>query len=133
MKKPRNRSEISSEILKKQIFQGVLLFFALAVLGTVFIFLSRSKIKEAAEKKSLLEHWENGDWEITYEKSRENLAATPMDSFFLMINGFAAYQTALSQVNNELALVYIEECILSLRKALLNKNSDKDGKIRYVL
>ncbi|MCL1929233.1 MAG: tetratricopeptide repeat protein [Treponema sp.] len=133
MKKPRNRSEISTEAFKKQVFQGVLLFLVLATLGTVFVFLFRSKIREISDKKDLLGYWENGDWETAYNKSQENLAVNPMDSFFLTINGFAAYQVALAQVNNEEALNYFEECILSLRKALLSKNADKDGRIRYVL
>ena len=133
MKKPRNRSDVSAEAFKKQVFQGFLLFLVLAALGTVFVLLFKSKIKEAGNKKNLLEYWETGDWETAYEKSQENLKVKPMDPFFLTINGFAAYQTALAQVNNEQALAYNEECILSLRKALLSKNADKDGRIRYVL
>ncbi|MCL1812056.1 MAG: tetratricopeptide repeat protein [Treponema sp.] len=133
MKKPKNRSEISTEAFKKQVFQGILLFLVLIILGTLFIFLFRSKISEAKVKKNLLEYWETGNWETAYENSQENLTTKPMDSFFLTINGFSAYQTAFAQVNNEEALKYIEDCILSLRKALLGKNADKDGRIRYVL
>ena len=133
MKRTRNRSEISTEVVKKQVFQGITLLLALAVLGMVFIFLFRSKIQETRIKKNLLVQWENESWEAAYEKSMEGLSVKPMDSFFLTINGFAAYQVALSLVNNEDSLQFIEECIHSLRKALLHKNADKDGRIRYVL
>ena len=133
MKKSRNRSEISVEALKKQVFQGILLFLALAALGTLFVFLFKSKIKESGAKKDLLVYWDNGDWKTAYEKSRERLLEKPMDQFLLTINGFSAYQTALAQVNNEESLFYIDNCILSLRKALLGKNTDKDGRVRYVL
>ena len=133
MKKPRNRSEISTEAFKKQVFQGVLLLCALAALGTLFVFLFRSKIKDSGDKKSLLVYWNNEDWETAYEKSQESLLENPMDPFLLTIHGFSAYQTALAQVNNEESLVYIDDCILSLRKVLLIKNADKDGRVRYVL
>lgn len=133
MKKTQHRSEISAEAFKKQVIQGAALFLVMAVLGTIFIIVFRSRIKEAGEKKNLLEYWDNGDWETAYSKSREKLALKPLDPFFLTINGFAAYQTSLAQINNEEALRYTEECILSLRKALLSKNADKDGRIRYVL
>lgn len=126
-------SEISTEVRKRQVFQGILLLLMLAVLGTVFIFLFRSKIKDAGIKKNLLDYWENGAWEMVYEKSLEGLASQPMDSFFLTMNGFSAYQVALAQVTNEDSLNYIEKCIISLRKALLSRNADKDGRIRYVL
>lgn len=133
MKKAQNRSEISAEAFKKQVFQGIAFFLLLTALGTVFFILFKSKIKEAGDKRTLLEYWDNGEWETAYEKSRENLAKNPMDPFFLTINGFSAYQTALAQINNEDALIFIEDCILSLRKAMLGKNADKDGRIRYVL
>ena len=133
MKKTRDRSEISAEAYKKQVFQGILLFLALAMLGILFVFLFKSKIQEAGEKKILLGYWENDEWEEAYKKSQESLQKKPMDSFFLTINGFAAYQTAMAQITNEEILKYIDDCIRSLRKALLGKNADKDGRIRYVL
>jgi tetratricopeptide (TPR) repeat protein len=133
MKKSRDRSEIGAEARKKQFFQRITLLLALAALGVLFIFLFRSRIADAGTKKTLLEHWESGAWETAYEESREGLAAKPLDTFFLTIHGFSAYQIAEAQINNEDTLVYIEECIASLRKALLNKNADKDGSIRYVL
>ena len=133
MKKTRNRSEISAEAYKKQVLQGILLFLALAMLGTVFVFLFKSKIHEAGEKKILLGYWEHDEWEAAYKKSQESLAEKPMDSFFLTIHGFAAYQTAMAQITNEDLLKYIDDCIRSLRKALLGKNTDKEGRIRYVL
>ena len=133
MKKTRNRSEISTEALKKQIFQGISLLLVLAALTTGLIFLFKSKVNEAGEKKALLKEWENGSWETAYQKSREGLVSKPLDSFILTINGFAAYQMALAQVNTEQALDFIDEAIHSLRRALLSKNTDKDGRIRYVL
>ena len=124
---------MSTDALKRQVYQGIVLLLALAALVIVFIFLFKSKIHNAGIKKSLLNDWENESWETAFEKSQESLIAKPMDAFFLTINGFAAYQLAFAQVNNEDSLDYIDQSIISLRRALLYKNTDKDGRIRYVL
>ena len=133
MKRVRIRSVISTGALKRQVFQSIMLLLAVSALGTVFVFLFKSKIHNAEIKKSLLKDWENSSWETAYKKSLESLASKPRDVFYLTINGFAAYQMAIAQINNENSLGYMEQSIISLRKALLNKNADKDGRIRYVL
>jgi tetratricopeptide (TPR) repeat protein len=133
MIKPRIRSAISTEALKKQAFQGFAGFLVLAAVLVLLIFLFRPRILDAGQKKDLLAYWENGAYEEALAKSREGLDRKPMDSFFLTINGFAAYQMAVVQINNAGSLAYIDECIWSLRRALLGKDTDRDGRIRYVL
>ncbi|MDR0555010.1 MAG: tetratricopeptide repeat protein [Treponema sp.] len=57
-----------------------------------------------------------------------------MDYFLLVLNGFSAYQLAVAQINNSDTQIYIDECIWSLRKALLCKEgSQGDSRIYYVL
>jgi tetratricopeptide (TPR) repeat protein len=121
------------EALKKQAFQGIVVFALVAVAAVSVFFLFRSRVREAGTKKELLEFWTGESYSEAYEKSREGLAESPMDPFFLTMNGFTSYQMALAQINNAGSLAYIDECIWSLRKALLGRNADKDGKIRYVL
>jgi len=133
MRKNQNRSEIGKEALKKQIFQRIVLFLLFAALAGVFIYFISQRLQEASEKRSLLRYWEEGSWELAYQKSLEGLEIKPMDTFFLMMNGFAAYQTALAQVSLSDAMEYIDICIISLRRVLLDRNTDKDGRIRYVL
>ncbi|MDR1143806.1 MAG: tetratricopeptide repeat protein [Spirochaetaceae bacterium] len=129
MIKPQNRFKISMEVLKKQVFQGIVILAALA--GAFF--LVQPRIREAGAKKNLLEFWTAGSYGEAYEKSREGLAKNPLDPFFLTMNGFSSYQLALTQISGAGSLVYVDECIWSLRKVLLEKNADKDGRIRYVL
>ena len=133
MRKNQNRSEIGKEALKKQIFQRIALFLLFTALAAVCIYFISQRIQEASEKRSLLRYWEEGSWELAYQKSLEGLMVKPMDPFFLMMNGFSAYQTALAQVSLSDAMDYIDTCIISLRRVLLDRNTDKDGRIRYVL
>jgi len=127
------RSSVNNKKLKKQVFQGSAFFLALGAALILFIFFFGTKFREAGNKKNLLEYWEQGSWKDAYETSKDALALKPMDTFYLTINGFAAYQSAMAQVNNVEALEFIDQSIWSLRRALLGKNTDKEGRIRYVL
>ncbi|MDR0600704.1 MAG: tetratricopeptide repeat protein [Treponema sp.] len=120
-------------ILKKQAFQGVAALFILAGAVIVFAFLFRTKARDLGLKRELVELWGEGDYAGACQKSREALNQSPMDPLFLTIHGFASYQMAASQINNDRAFEYVGQCVWSLRKALLGKNPDRDGKIRYVL
>ena len=85
------------------------------------------------ERRELLQVWNDGDFERAYELSKNALLERPVDYFLLTINGFSAYQLGISQINNQNMLNFINESIFSLRKALLLKESYRDGRVFYVL
>jgi tetratricopeptide (TPR) repeat protein len=91
----------------------------------------RSKISD--KRQELLRVWNANDFEQAYEMSKNSLSSKPLDYFLLTYNGFSAYQLGISQINAFNTIVYIDECIRSLRKALLLKNSSADGRVCYVL
>jgi tetratricopeptide (TPR) repeat protein len=94
---------------------------------------ARFKNRATNEKKDLLRLWEAGDFEQAFSMSKTALQAKPLDYFLLTINGFSAYQVGISRINSLDTLAYIDECIRSLRKALLLKNAAEDGRVYYVL
>lgn len=77
--------------------------------------------------------WENGSYQEIFDISGETLEEKPLDYEALVLRGFSAYQLALAQITAPDKAVYIEECIHSLRKATLVKNSGMEGAIQYVL
>ncbi|MDR1655109.1 MAG: tetratricopeptide repeat protein [Treponema sp.] len=85
------------------------------------------------ERKSYLELWQEGSYQETYERSLSALEKKPLDYFLLTLHGFSAFQIGISQINNFDTLNYIDECIWSLRKALLVDKEDTDSRIYYVL
>ncbi|MCL2210740.1 MAG: tetratricopeptide repeat protein [Treponema sp.] len=85
------------------------------------------------ERRELLRIWNEGDYEQVYEISKAFLTENPVDYFLLTINGFSAYQLGISQINNQNTVSYIDESIFSLRKALIQKEAAKDGRVFYVL
>jgi len=101
-----------------------------SILVVVFSVFAVSKIKNGAknERKELSRIWNDGDYEKAYTISKAALQEKPVDYFLLTINGFSAYQMGIAQINSQNTLAYINECIFSLRKALLHKEAAKDGR-----
>jgi tetratricopeptide (TPR) repeat protein len=118
--------------LKRLKIFALILFSIAAVTGSVFI-VSRLKNGTGSERKELLRVWNSGDYEQAYKLSKNELFQRPVDYFLLTINGFSAYQLGISQINSQDMLILINECIFSLRKALLQKESSNDGRVSYVL
>ncbi|MDR1099774.1 MAG: hypothetical protein LBL28_04765 [Treponema sp.] len=105
---------------------------ALLVSGSLVFFIGR-KNRLGNERQELLEYWENGFFDLAFSASDAALLSKPMDYFFLTLRGFSAYQLGIAQINNADTLTYIDECIWSLRKAMLLKNGQNDGRVFYVL
>jgi tetratricopeptide (TPR) repeat protein len=104
----------------------------LAITASILIIF---KIKNSVinEKREILRVWNNENYEQAFALSKNALLEKPVDNFLLSINGFSAYQLGISQINSQNMLLYIDECIFSLRKALINKESASDGRLYYVL
>jgi len=118
--------------LKKLRTMAAVFFLFIAVVVSVTVVLKlTSGVKN--EKKELLRVWNNEDYEQAYAVSKNALNENPVDYFLLTVNGFSAYQLGISQINNNNTLKYIDDCIISLRKARLQKESSTDGRIFYVL
>lgn len=105
-----------------------LLIFAVLVMGVYFW-----QNLGGYSKKDLQRLWEEGFYQEAFEISGNILQKRPMDFFLLSLNGFAAYQLGIAQINNADALNYIDRCIWSLRRALLTREGASEGRIAYVL
>jgi tetratricopeptide (TPR) repeat protein len=133
MAKSRTRSAISVDALKHRLFQGFLYVAGFAALAVIALFFISKKNREAGIKRDVLRNWENGSYAEAFDQSALALKDKPLDPFLLTVNGFASYQLAISQINQGDVLSYLDNSIWSLRKTLLEKNTDRDGRIRYVL
>jgi len=117
-------------LLKRIRIIGIIFFSFLIIFLTIFITL---RINNSAnnERRELIRVWSEGEYERAYEISNSLLNEKPTDYFLLTINGFSAYQLGISQINNHNMLFFINECIFSLRKALIHNK--RDAQIYYVL
>jgi tetratricopeptide (TPR) repeat protein len=84
-------------------------------------------------QNNLLALWEQGAYAEAFDASGGELTQRPMDYLALTIRGFSAYQLGIAQINNSDTLKFIDECVWSLRKALLTKRLSNLGELYYVL
>jgi len=112
----------------KNVFFGVLILGFLSLLPVFFL-----KIRGASrnESRELRDSFESGAFEAAYAQSSQMLIKKPLDFFLLTIHGFSAYQLAIAQTNTFDTLSFVDDCIWSLRKALLSRGND--GRVLYVL
>ncbi len=119
---------------KRLIFTAaVLVFVGFAVFASVHI---AGKFREWASKgdrKEMLRLWDAGDFNEVFNLSQSALDSRPTDYFLLTMHGFSAYQLGISQINSLNAEQYFDKCISSLRQAMIDKKSENDGRLYYVL
>jgi tetratricopeptide (TPR) repeat protein len=115
------------------IVRRVLVFLAAASLVSAAVFMGFSLRGAGNTKKELLALWESGAYAEAFEFSKQELSEKPLDCLTLTINGFSAYQLGIAQINSLDTLKFIDQCIWSLRKALLTRQISNRGELCYVL
>ncbi|MCL2191920.1 MAG: tetratricopeptide repeat protein [Treponema sp.] len=88
---------------------------------------------QRADRNEILRLWEAGLFSEVHSLSREALMSRPLDYFLLTMHGFSAYQLGISQANSLRAALYFDDSIRALRKAMLLRESERDGRLFYVL
>jgi tetratricopeptide (TPR) repeat protein len=81
----------------------------------------------------ILSLWKSGDFPGILKNTSVYLKKHPLDSFALTFDGFAAFYNGLNQPKNEDMLPFIDESIVSLRKALLIGYNPLKRDLYYVL
>ena len=119
-------------LLKRIRAVGIIFLSTMIVVGSIFVFL-QIRNNMTNDRHDLLRVWNEGDFEQAYNFSKNALLESPLDYFLLTIHGFSAFQLGISQINNQNMLNFINECIFTLRKAKLQKEAAKDGRVFYVL
>jgi tetratricopeptide (TPR) repeat protein len=132
-------SKVTWTDYRKKIHRKRFLFAVLALVicgsftAVSVYFTGRYSGGSRAERRELLQLWDSGSFEEVFSITKAALVSRPVDYFLLTMQGFSAYQLGVSQINNLNALQYFDECVWSLRKALLHKEAEKDGRLYYVL
>ncbi|MCL2066088.1 MAG: tetratricopeptide repeat protein [Treponema sp.] len=134
MLKNKNQSGYGLRKYRFRALQTAAIIFVVVLVAAIpILYTFKFKSRLNSQKKELLSVWEAGDFTHSYEISKNALLSKPMDFFFLTINGFSSFQLGISQINYFDTLMFIDESIISLRKALLLKEAESDGRVFYVL
>jgi tetratricopeptide (TPR) repeat protein len=105
--------------------------FIVVSAGLVFVISNRNHLQRTY--RDLAQLWKDGAYREVYDGCGRLLDDTPLDFFLLSLRGYAAYQLSLAQINAQDMQFYTDECISTLRKALLCKGGDRSGAVCYVL
>jgi tetratricopeptide (TPR) repeat protein len=129
-----NPSNYRSRARRQGAFKTLAILLAALVAVGVPLFLAVGlRSRKSRERKDLLQVWKSGDYDAAYRLCRTALETKPMDYFMLTTRGFSAFQLGISQINTYETLRYMDDCVFSLRKALLTKDSNVDGQLYYML
>jgi len=112
---------------------AALVLIALAVFASTRVVVKVQEWAAKGDRRELLRLWDSGDYDEVFRISQTALDARPTDYFLLTMHGFSAYQLGISQINSLNAEQYFDKCISSLRQAMIDKKSEKDGRLYYVL
>ena len=130
----RHSAAYGTSFKRKRFFKNALVgAVIIGFLGLFSLLYMQLSGRNRNERRQLREFFDSGDFEAAYKQSSVMLVETPLDSFLLNIHGFSAYQLAIAQTNNFDTLSYVDNCIWSLRKAMLSRENTMDGRVFYVL
>jgi tetratricopeptide (TPR) repeat protein len=125
------RSNYGVHIHRTKTIYTALIIVSLSLIVIAVIFFVPRRVRSGGSDE-LYGLWSGGNYREAYELSKSALETKSMDPFLLTIRGYSAYQLGISQINSFDTLAYIDDCIWSLRKAVLGAAPDKGG-IYYVL
>ena len=131
----RNRFAYRKGVRRKRFLLAVVVLAT--VVGSVSAFSqftgNTQRGRPRVDRNELLRLWETGHFGEVHRLSQEALLARPLDYFLLTMHGFSAYQLGVSQIDSLAAAAYFDACIRALRKAMLLRESENDGRLFYVL
>jgi len=131
----RTQSAYRKHLRRKRLIftAAILVLIGLAAFASTRIVVKVQEWAARGNRRELLSLWDSGDYDEVFSISQAALDSRPTDYFLLTMNGFSAYQLGISQINNLNAEQYFDKCISSLRQAMIDKKSENDGRLYYVL
>lgn len=120
---------------KKTVFYifFVLAFLLSIVLASFFIVRYKEYYANTANNEDLQKSWKEGDYLKTFEQTSEILKKRPNDFEIWALHGFAAYYLSSAQTNQNTASTYLDDCIVSLRRAIYSVNKKDLARLYYIL
>lgn len=111
----------------------VLAFFASIGVGLFFILRYKKYYKGLPTNEDLYASWEAQDYQKTFEQTASILERRPHDMRVLALHGFAAYYLSSAQTTESDASEFLDDCVVSLRKARYNLHDEDLPRLYYIL
>lgn len=111
----------------------VFMFVLLCIFCVVFVVIYLRKRKEIPSLDEMYKDWEVASYNSVYLKSVAFLKEEPFNADVLALSGFSSYYVYVAESDEASNLVYLENTITSLRKAMYFISEKDKGKIAYIL
>ena len=93
----------------------------------------RALFQKTPAASSLSQLWNNRQYEAIIARCDEVLSGSPLDYSVLVYRGFSYFYRAVSEVSMEDRVPFLDETVVSLRRALLVENGQWEPEINYIL
>jgi tetratricopeptide (TPR) repeat protein len=113
----------------------VLILAALSILTWRLDWISRirGRFQPEQDLQPLSELWQNRLYDEVIDRCDAQLEENPLDPQLLAYRGFAFFYKAVSEVNLEERLPYLDEAIVSLRRSKLSSTDGWNAEADYIL
>ena len=93
----------------------------------------RGRFQTEQDSQSLNELWQNRLYDEVIDRCDEQLEADPLDGTLLAYRGFAYFYKGVSEVTLEERIPYLDEAIVTLRRANLELSGSRRSEVDYIL
>lgn len=108
-------------------------FFVLLIIFLAFYIITDNK-KNNISLRNIKKAWnDNYDYQTVYDISKRYLQTKPFNNTALIYNSYASFFLSQSQLENQKAQEYLDECITNLRIAIYNSKKSIQPQIYYML
>ncbi|AFG37562.1 tetratricopeptide repeat protein [Spirochaeta africana] len=94
---------------------------------------SLSSFGLSRDKEQIIALWHDHEFAAAYDHSQTALSQTPLDTDYLVLNGFAGFYHGIEQPDQSDAHLVLEQSVQSLRRAVLLTPSQYHPELHYVL
>lgn len=119
---------------KKYYFFGIIIIFLICAAFAIFFIVKYKKLyKKLPTNNDLHAAWEAKDYRTVFDQTAKILERRPNDTAVRMLHGFAAYYLSSAQTSETDAHDFLDESIVSLRKALYTVEQKDAPQLYYIL
>ena len=140
---PRNKETYTGSFLVLRRRRRFLLMLAIVVSVTLFItlgirmgksgILTKMNTGHEVPKQKIISDWEAKKWDDVRTEAVFSLTVQPLDAFYLSFRGLSAYYKGMDLPEGDDRTGFLDEAVMSLRKAITTKMEMPKAQVEYVL
>lgn len=108
---------------------AIIVVASVVAVGTV----ARNNKDPRIPKRTVLEQWNNKDYQTVSTSCDTSLEKSPLDPFYLTFKGLSSFYLGMAESDGEKRMALMDQAIFALRKALLDPKAPLRPEATYIL